>query len=214
MVQSTRSTYDPKFPWLGLSQWLGADPGEEGEGDKETEETEETSETEETEETVPETVSKADYEALLKRMQAADRSKSEAEKKLREAADKEKTELQIAQRDRDEASQRVTAMENDLKQARLQNAFLADNSYDWHSPSKALALVDLAGVEIGDDGKVTGLTDALKALAKSDPYLVKAKDGGGGGGNGGTGSGSDGRGGSNKKATEDQLKAKYAALRR
>ena len=49
----------------------------------------------------------------------------------------------------------------------------------FKNPKAAFRLLDLDDVEIDEDGEVDGLKDAIKALAKSDPYLLdtgKAKD--------------------------------------
>lgn len=48
----------------------------------------------------------------------------------------------------------------------------------FKNPKAAFRLLDLDDVEIDDDGDIIGLDDAIKALAKSEPYLLvdKAKD--------------------------------------
>ena len=67
----------------------------------------------------------------------------------------------------------MTELQKTNQSLALQVAFLSDNTYTWHNPDRALKLVDLSKVEIDADGRVTGLKDALKALATSDPYLIK-----------------------------------------
>lgn len=42
----------------------------------------------------------------------------------------------------------------------------------FKNPKTAFRLLDLSEVEIDEDGDITGLDDAIKALAKSDPYLL------------------------------------------
>lgn len=121
----------------------------------------------------PATVTRAEYDALMNRMRAADQNKAKAENELRQLRDKDLPELQKAQRDLTEAQERATKAEADLRSARLENAFLSDNKYEWHNPKTALKNADLSKVEVLDDGTVTGLTAALDALAKSDPYLIK-----------------------------------------
>lgn len=63
----------------------------------------------------------------------------------------------------------------------LKNAFLSSNDYEWHKPETALSLADLSEVEIVEENGAFKVKDpkklaaALKALAESDPYLLKAK---------------------------------------
>lgn len=42
----------------------------------------------------------------------------------------------------------------------------------FKNPKTAFRLLDLSEVEIDEDGDITGLDDAIKALVKSDPYLL------------------------------------------
>jgi hypothetical protein len=111
-----------------------------------------------------------------------------------------------------ETNERLLAQNRTLS---LQNAFLQDNAYAWEDSEAALALVDLSGVEIDDDGKVQGMKVALDKLAKAKPYLVKkpvkkTSD---------TPSGNNPRGKNGqqteaqRKAQEDELIRKYPALR-
>lgn len=112
-------------------------------------------------------------ESLRERMKAADRRAAEFEQQLKQLRDKDLPEAEKLQRDFAEAQQQVATLQETNKSLALQVAFLKDNTYSWHSPDRALKLVDLGQVEIQSDGSVTGLKEALKALATSDPYLVK-----------------------------------------
>lgn len=49
----------------------------------------------------------------------------------------------------------------------------------FHNPARAAALLDLSKVKVGDDGEPdsAAVKALLKALAESDPYLVKSDDG-------------------------------------
>lgn len=97
-------------------------------------------------------------------------------KAAREKAETEKTELQKAQEaaakakaDKDAAlaaaNQRLIKAEVTLKSAELG---IVD-------PDAAYALMDRSGVTVGDDGKVSGIDEALKALLTAKPYLKKAE---------------------------------------
>jgi hypothetical protein len=81
--------------------------------------------------------------------------------------------------DADDSSERVTELEQDREallgsnaDLRIENAFLKSNKYAWKNPSTALRLLDRSEIDLGDDGEVEGLEEALDALAKSDPYLL------------------------------------------
>lgn len=112
----------------------------------------------------------------VRRRQEAETERDQLKSKLDELESKDKSELE-------KTSARVTVLESEnaalqesLKTARLENAFLASNDYEWHNPGRALSLADLKDVEIDDDGTVHGLKKALDALAKSDAYLLKDKE--------------------------------------
>lgn len=116
---------------------------------------------------------RAEAESLRERMKAADRRAADFEAKLKQLTDKDLPEAQKLQRDYQAAQDQNVKLQETNRSLALQVAFLSDNTYSWHNPERALKLVDLDQLEIGEDGKVSGLKDALKALATSDPYLVK-----------------------------------------
>ena len=118
------------------------------------------------------TVSRAEFDALMNRMRAADQNRTKAENELKQLKDKDIPALEKAQRDLTEATRKAEEAEAALKGSRIENAFLADNKYKWKNPKTALKLADLTKVEVLDDGTVTNLGAALEALAKSDPYLI------------------------------------------
>lgn len=129
-----------------------------------------------------EPVSKEDYKALLKRMQAADRRAAEAEKKIKDAEDAEKGDLEKATGRVAELEKEVETLSGTLRSLRLQNAFLTANKHTWHDPDTALTLAQNQGyVEddiVDDDGQVDKkrLAKALDRLAAEKPYLVKPAD--------------------------------------
>lgn len=138
-------------------------------------------------------------------------------KRLKEFEDANKSEIQKAQDDL-AAEQKVNQELSDrLQQSRIENAFLADNTFDWHESRVALRLLDLSDVDIKDNGEVVGLAEAIKDLAESHPYLLKAKnkdDADKGKKNGPSGGSTNNSGGGGKEPTREQMAAKYPALRR
>lgn len=66
----------------------------------------------------------------------------------------------------------------------------------FNDPDDAFHLVDSTAFEIADDGTVSGIDAAIQAIAKSKPYLVRAK----------TASSAAAPAGGPQKASEDQLR--------
>lgn len=114
-----------------------------------------------------------ELESYRERMKAADQRAARFETELKQLRDKDLPEAAKLQRDFQEAQDQNVKLQETNRSLALKVAFLSDNSYSWHNPERALKLVDLDQLEIDADGKVGGLKDALKALATSDPYLVK-----------------------------------------
>lgn len=111
----------------------------------------------------------------VKRRQEAEEALAETRRRLEELEGKDKSEAEKAAARVTELETENKTLQESLREARLQNAFLSDNTYEWHNPGRALALADLSEVEIDSDGTVHGLKAALDKLAKSDAYLLKQK---------------------------------------
>jgi hypothetical protein len=118
-------------------------------------------------------VDRTELDQVLTRMRAADQRATKAEQELRQIRDKDLPEAEKLKRDYADAQTQVEKLQTANTELALKVAFLSDNTYAWHNPQRALKLVDLSQLEIGEDGTVRGLKDALKALATSDPYLIK-----------------------------------------
>lgn len=118
-------------------------------------------------------VSRSELDTVLNRMRAADQRATKAEQELRQIRDKDLPEADKLKRDYADAQAQVEKLTATNRDLALKVAFLSDNTYLWHAPERALKLVDMSQLEIQEDGSVRGLKDALKALATSDPYLIK-----------------------------------------
>lgn len=118
------------------------------------------------------TFTKAEMEAIRARMQAADQRAAKTEAELRQLRDKDLPEAEKLKRDYEEATKQVETLQAANSELALKVAFLEDNTYKWQNPKRALQLVDKSQMSIEGDGSVTGLKEALKALATSDPYLL------------------------------------------
>jgi hypothetical protein len=127
--------------------------------------------------------SSQDLEALKQKLSLSDRRAQQAEEKLRELERAQLSEADRIKADLEAAKAERAKLEADLRNEKINNAFLTDNTYDWHDPRAALRLADLSGVEIKDNGTVTGLKEAIKAVADANPWMLKpaATDDGKGG---------------------------------
>ncbi len=120
-----------------------------------------------------ETVSRSEFDALMKRMQAADQNRSKAEQELQALRDKDLPEAEKLKRDFSALQEENTQLKAKLESTILNNAFLSNSTYKWKDADAALKLADLSGVTIDSDGKVHGLEAALKDLAAKKKYLLE-----------------------------------------
>jgi hypothetical protein len=124
----------------------------------------------------------AELEATRRRMQAADQNNAKLQADLKKLQDAQLSEQDRLKRDHEEATKRIAALEEENHRLRLQNSFVTDKTYDWHDPQAALKLADLSEVKVDEKGVVTGLKEAIKAVADANPWMLKPKDDGGSGG--------------------------------
>lgn len=98
----------------------------------------------------------------------------------KEAQEKQKTDLQKAQEAEAAAKAQVKAAEERAKAALIKAAFVAEAAdKSLVSIEDAFVLADLSKVTVGDDSKVDGMKEAVEALLKAKPYLVKQTGAGG-----------------------------------
>lgn len=147
---------------------------------------------------------------------SAERERDDLLNKLKKIEDKDKSELVKANERIAELEGSNSSTSDVVKQLSLQNAFLKDNTYEWFNPDNAIQLADLSKVEIDKDGKVSGLKEALEALVKANPHLVKPKEDPNDKSNPPPKTGDSAHGTRNKKDDLDRaaLQQKYPALRR
>lgn len=132
------------------------------------------------------TYSEAEFQALMQRMQAADRRASEFEQQYKQLRDKDLPEMDKLKRDYAETKEQLEKANTALNALRIENAFLTSNSHEWHNAADALALLDRSKIAVDSEGNVTGMKEAIEALAKARPYLLKPKAEGAAGGTGAT----------------------------
>ena len=97
-----------------------------------------------------------------------------------EAKEKKQKEAQLSEVDQLKAqlAEQVAAnaqIQNDIRQSKLRAAIeRAAGLQGFVNPEDAWKLADLSGLEMGEDGKVKGLEEALKEILKTRPYLTAA----------------------------------------
>jgi hypothetical protein len=128
------------------------------------------------------TVSRAEFDRVIKRMKQADKRANAAEAKVKEAEDAQKDEITRVQDENKELKEQNETLQSERDGLRLENAFLTANKQDWHDPETALGIArskkyldEVVDEDSGEIDKV-GLGKALDRLAKDHAYLVKSKD--------------------------------------
>ncbi|MBN1815382.1 MAG: hypothetical protein JXA14_26355 [Anaerolineae bacterium] len=113
-------------------------------------------------------------EAQKKSAEEAEKKRLEEQKEWQKLAEKRAQEVADAQRERDELSAAFT--ESLIRaEVRVQAAQLG-----FENPDDAYDLADLASVQVDiEKSDVEGIKEALEALAKEKPYLLKKQHGGG-----------------------------------
>jgi len=87
------------------------------------------------------------------------------------------TETQKATEAKVAAENKAQELQGELRIERIKNAVLAAAAKaSFADPLDAYAMIDQATLEIDDAGKVTGVDEAIKALAKAKPYLLGEPD--------------------------------------
>lgn len=120
-----------------------------------------------------------EQERDFQKRKAAEKRADELQKKVDEADRAKRTELENAKADLDAKDKVIAAKDDTIRRLVIENAFMTLKGIEWNNPATALRLVDLSDVEFDEDtGKpkdMKQLTKAAKALAETDPYLVKSK---------------------------------------
>jgi hypothetical protein len=174
----------------------------------------------------------SEFNRLKRERNALLREKQDRDKKEREAELKDKSEAERAVAERDDAVKAHTDLSEKYQQVVTELEIIKvsnQKKLSWNDIEDVLNDRTLRkAIEIGEDGEITGVDEALKDLAKRKPHFLAKKledDDKGKGGNGqngsvrqstGTATGGQPNGGSGNDRTADRqrLVAKYGALQR
>ena len=111
----------------------------------------------------------ANREAAKRRKQLEAYEQAEAQRKQESMSELEKAQAALA-----ELEKRAADAERGRKQALLEKAVIAKaGALRFNNAEDAIRFLDPEKLEIGDDGQVIGLEEALKAIAKDRPYLLQ-----------------------------------------
>lgn len=124
-------------------------------------------------------VEKSKHDEVVEENKTLKTSVSDRDKQLETlkaaAGDNEELKKQIETMKQQNADQEK-AHKAELAQLRLDNAIDAALTAAGAKNSKAVkALLDVSKVKLGEDGKLTGWDDQIKAIQKSDAYLFNTK---------------------------------------
>ncbi len=123
----------------------------------------------------------AELERIRKALRAANKEAAERRKLLEqyESEKKQREEAELSELDRlrkrlsEEQAEREKALA-ELQAIRLRSAIVSEAAnIGFIDPHDAYTMIDLAEIEIDDNGQVTNAKDLLEGLAKRKPYLLK-----------------------------------------
>lgn len=124
-------------------------------------------------------VEKSKHDEVVEENKALKASVSDRDKQLEtlkaSAGDNEELKKQIEDMKKQNADQEK-AHKAEMAQLRLDNAIDAALTAAGAKNGKAVkALIDVSKVKLGEDGKLSGWDDQIKAIQKSDAYLFNGK---------------------------------------
>jgi len=122
-------------------------------------------------------------------LKAAAKAKKEADEAAKTELEKEKARAEKAENEKKAALEAANTrlINAEIKVFAVQAGFV--------DPADAVALVDKSGIQVDEQGNVTGAKDAVEALAKAKPHLVSKGKPGGSPGSAGNAGRQDGGGG-------------------
>lgn len=110
------------------------------------------------------------FKSLNERAKKAD----ELERQQQEAQEKAAKEQGKFEELYKSANERAEKAEAAAKQVRIENAVTVEAAkLGVIDPAAAIKLMDQSGIQVSDDGAISGVAEAVKALQQSSPYLFK-----------------------------------------
>lgn len=89
--------------------------------------------------------------------------------------EKAQAQAEALKTERDQALEQAKTMQAEAIQTLLNSAIITA-SQSFNDPNDALQFINRSGIERNEDGSFSGVDEAIKALAESKPYLLKAAE--------------------------------------
>lgn len=172
MVKKAKEGQEPTLPQEGLEETPQEEPqegrpeGQEPEGEE------------------PETgEAELDPQVLLAELRRARREAAKYRAKLREFEQREEerrraemSEVERLKEDYAAVQARALELETQLQELRIRQAVVTEAArLGFADPEDAWHLVDLSIIDVDEEGRITGVREALRKLAAQKPYLLRGR---------------------------------------
>jgi len=124
----------------------------------------------------------------------AEKQRKAAQKIIDDAERKKNDENTNLKKDLEAEQKKTARIESVMTRQAILGAIRDDRRFEWHDPEMVAQQLDPEVVKVDENGKVSGLKNALPKVAKDHPFLL-AKDNTNADGKNGKGNGNNGSGG-------------------
>ena len=126
-------------------------------------------------------VSRAEFEAIQKALKAANKEAAERRKQLDAYEAEKKTAEEAQLSEAEKLKKQLLEAQDSIKRISEQSHERAIRAeivskaalMGFNDPGDAIALLDKSKIDTDENGEITGVEDALQALAKAKPYMLK-----------------------------------------
>ncbi|MGG2024224.1 hypothetical protein AB1282_00300 [Gottfriedia sp. S16(2024)] len=118
----------------------------------------------------------ADYDELKTKLDAYEKEKEEIERSKLSEIELFKSDLEKTAGERDAFSNQIAELQSKIREQAITSEFIkVASSLNVQYVDDARKLADLSAVTVGEDGKVEGIEEIVKALVENKPFLVAQK---------------------------------------
>ncbi|WP_018755194.1 hypothetical protein [Paenibacillus terrigena] len=117
-----------------------------------------------------------DYDDLKTKLAELEAAEDERKRGELSEVERVKADLERESGAKQTLESELTSLRESVKQERIRNAFTsAATAAKIAYIDDAWSLADKTGINVGDDGSVTGVDDVIKSLVETKPFLVEQK---------------------------------------